>query len=224
MSQPLDAVRDHLRGHFARVGIDAEPDAASVTFLGVERIEVLRFGPDRDGIAHYVSLGCSRHPMTDPAAGAADPVRGPRAEVVMSLRVTTPTPGLARSLAVVAATPAVEGVVLVPDALIDLSGPLWDRRPFTAVLLGESSIADLPPEPLRPGGVPVGGADHRDGGGVGAAQGRRGDAAGLERRRRRRRWTRGAAPRHRASYSQWLRRKLRYRNPQIVAINSSTAG
>ncbi len=144
MSEPLGAVRDHVREHFAGVGIDAEPDAASVTFLGVERIEVLRFGPDRDGIAHYVSLGCSRHPMTDPAAGAADPVRGPRAEVMMSLRVTAPTPGLARSLAVVAATPAVEGVVLVPDGLIDLSGPLWDSAPFTAVLLGESTVADLP--------------------------------------------------------------------------------
>ena len=151
MSQPLDAVRDHLREHFAGAGIDAEPDAASVTFLGVERIEVLRFGPDRDGIAHYVSLGCSRHPMTDSAAGAADPVRGPRAEVMMSLRATAPTPGLARSLAVVAATPAVEGVVLVPDALIDLSGPIWDSAPFTAVLLGQSSIVDLPlPQPLGP--------------------------------------------------------------------------
>ena len=156
MSRPLGAVRDHLREHFAGVGIDAEPDAASVTFLGVERIEVLRFGPDRDGIAHYVSLGCSRHPMTDPAAVAADPVRGPRAEVTMSLRVTTPTPGLARSLAVVAATPAVEGVVLVPDALIDLSGPqgnsaLWDSAPFTAVLLGESTVADLTlPQPWDP--------------------------------------------------------------------------
>ena len=69
----------------------------------------------------------------------------------MSLRVTTPTPGLARSLAVVAATPAVEGVVLVPDALIDLSGPLWDSAPFTAVLLGQSDIADLTlPQPLDP--------------------------------------------------------------------------
>jgi hypothetical protein len=140
-----------VREHFSGAGIDAEPDAASVTFLGVERIEVLRFGPDPDGIAHYVSLGCSRHPMIDPAAAAADPVHGPRAEVMMSLRATAPTPGLARSLAVVAATPAVEGVVLVPDALIDLSGPLWDSAPFTAIMLGESTIADLPlPQPLDP--------------------------------------------------------------------------
>lgn len=144
MSSPLGQVREHLRGHFAGAGLDAEPDAASVTFLGVERMEILRFGPSADGVAHYVSLGCSRHPMTDPSDLAADPLRGPRAEVVMSLRVTAPTPGLARSLAVVAATPAVEGVVLVADALIDLSGPLWDSAPFTAVLLGSSDIADLP--------------------------------------------------------------------------------
>lgn len=144
MSSPLQQVRDHLRGHFAGAGLDAEPDAATVTFLGVERMEILRFGPSPDGVVHYVSLGCSRHPMTDPSDLAADPLRGPRAEVVMTLRAGTPTPGLARSLAVVAATPAVEGVVLVADALIDLSGPLWDATPFTAVLLGTSDIADLP--------------------------------------------------------------------------------
>lgn len=149
MSEPLAAVREHLCAHFAGIGIDAEPDSASVTFLGVERIEILRFGPDADGVAHYVSLGCSRHPMTDPTEGATDPVRGPRAEVVLSLRVTEPTPGLARSLAVVAATPAIEGVVLAADALIDLSGPLWDSAPFTAVLLGQSGIADLPLAPPR---------------------------------------------------------------------------
>lgn len=149
MSQPLDPVRDHVRGHFTAAGIDAEPDSASVTFLGLERIEVLRFGPGPDGVAHYVTLGCSRHPMTEPTAGVADPLRGPRAEVVLSLRATAPTPGLARSLAVVAATPAVEGVVLVADALIDLSAPLWEGAPFTAVLLGDSVIADLPLEAPR---------------------------------------------------------------------------
>ena len=67
-----------------------EPDAASVTFLGTEPIDVLRFGPDDDGVVHYVSLGCSRHPMTDPAEFAADPLRGPRAEVVVALRGSTP--------------------------------------------------------------------------------------------------------------------------------------
>lgn len=133
-----------MRGHFTDAGFDTEPDSASVTFLGLERLEILRFGPTPDGVVHYVTLGCSRHPMTEAASDIADPMRGPRAEVVLALRATTSTAGLARSLAVVAATPAVEGVVLVADALIDLSGPLWDGAPFTAVLLGDSAIPDLP--------------------------------------------------------------------------------
>jgi hypothetical protein len=149
VSQPLDPVRAHVRGHFAEAGIDDEPDSASVTFLGLERLEVLRFGPDPQGVAHYVTLGCSRHPMAEPTSGIADPLLGPRAEVVLTLRAATPTTGLARSLAVVAATPAVEGVVLVADALIDLSAPLWDGAAFTAVLLGDSAIADLPLESPR---------------------------------------------------------------------------
>jgi hypothetical protein len=148
MTDPLAAVADHLRVHFAARGMDSEPDVAGVTFLGVERVDVLRFGPDRrpglESVFHYVSLGCSRYPMTEPSAAVSDPLRGPRAEVMLSLRASTPTTGLARSLAVVAATPAVEGVVLTPDALVDLSGPLWTAAPFTAVLLGNSDISELP--------------------------------------------------------------------------------
>jgi hypothetical protein len=130
----LAEVRARLTAHFGE-----EPDAASVTFLGTQSFEVLRFGPDGDGVVHYVSLGCSREPMTDPTEFAADPVRGPRAEVAVALRGSTP-PGLARSVAVLAAAPAVEGLVLVPDALVDLGAPLWDGSAFTAFLLGGSEI------------------------------------------------------------------------------------
>jgi hypothetical protein len=152
-------VRAHLREHFAKTGITAEPDAASVTFLGAEPIDVLRFGPDGDGVVHYVSLGCSRRPMTDPTALATDPLRGPRAEVVVSLRGPSPA-GLARTVATLAAAPAVEGLVLEPDALVDLGSPLWTTSPaapvqgtapFTAVLLGGSDIdAVALPAPLDP--------------------------------------------------------------------------
>ncbi len=145
MTDVLAAVGAHLRAHFAR-----EPDAASVTFLGTQSFDVLRFGSDGDGVVHYVSLGCSREPMTDPAEFAADPVRGPRAEVVVSLRGPTPT-GLARSVAVLAAAPAVEGLVLAPDALVDLGSPLWSGAPFTAFLLGRSEIGDVElPAPSDP--------------------------------------------------------------------------
>ncbi|MFS0899320.1 suppressor of fused domain protein [Mycolicibacterium litorale] len=150
MTDVLTVVRAQLGEHFRRAGITAEPVAASVTFLGTERIEVLRFGPDPDGVAHYVSLGCSRHPMFDPTELVTDPVHGPRAEVVVSLRGPTPK-GLARSLAVVAAAPAVEGLVLEADALIDLETPLWEPAPFTAFLLGRSDIDDI----ALPGPMPA---------------------------------------------------------------------
>jgi hypothetical protein len=153
VTDTLAKVRNHLRSHFAQAGIDTEPDAASVTFLGAEPIEVLRFRSETDRIVHYASLGCSRHPMTDPAEILADPLRGPRAEVVLALRDPEPVTGLARSLAILAATPAVDGVVLTADALIDLGTPLWSRpsrpAPFTAVLLGPSDIPDLPLGPPR---------------------------------------------------------------------------
>lgn len=144
----LELVRAHLRRHFA----DVEPDSASVTFVGTEPIEVLRFRGS-DGVVHYVSLGCSRYPMTDPAQIIDDQTRGPRAEVVLRQRDPGPATGIARSLAVLAATPAVEGLVLTADALVDLGSPLWagltGRAPFTAVLLGPSDIDELPLEPPR---------------------------------------------------------------------------
>ncbi|MDP7705471.1 MULTISPECIES: suppressor of fused domain protein [unclassified Mycobacterium] len=138
----LDDVRAHLRDHFG-----AQPDSASVTFLGAEPIEVLRF---RDQpVVHYVSLGCSRYPMTDPTEMITDHLRGPRAEVVLALRDPGPIKGLVRTMAILAATPAVDGLVLVPDALIDLGAPLWQPAPFTAVLLGHSDVPDLALEPPR---------------------------------------------------------------------------
>lgn len=155
MTPILDRVRAHLREHFA--GGWSEPDSASVTFLGTEPIEVLRFRRDgqdgRHALLHYVSLGCSRHPMVDPTEIVVDPHRGPRAEVTLCLRNPGEVSGIARSLAVLAAAPAVDGLVLGPDALIDLGSPLWSspsqRVPFTAVLLGPSDIAECPLEPPR---------------------------------------------------------------------------
>jgi hypothetical protein len=149
----LDRVRAHLRNHFVTAGITGEPAVARVTFVGVEPIEVLRFGPGTGRIVYYASVGCARHPMGDPSQILADPLRGPRAEVVLRLRVSGCDGGLARSLAVLAAAPAVEGVVLCADALVDLGGPMWNRQsgavPFTAVLLSDSDVDDLPLEKPR---------------------------------------------------------------------------
>ncbi|MGV0745497.1 suppressor of fused domain protein [Mycolicibacterium sp. XJ870] len=154
MIDVLAAVRARVGEHFSEAGITGEPVGASITFLGTERIDVLRFGPDlradREDVYHYVTLGCSRHPMFDPTELVSDPIHGPRAEVVVSLRGPTPT-GLARSLAVLAAAPAVEGLILDADALVDLETPLFGSAPFTAFLLGTSEIDEVVlPDPLSP--------------------------------------------------------------------------
>jgi hypothetical protein len=63
-----------------------EPDArAAVTFVGADRIEVLRFRAE-EGLVRYATLGMSGSPMADPTAVVADPVRGPRAELLLTVR------------------------------------------------------------------------------------------------------------------------------------------
>jgi hypothetical protein len=165
-----------------------EPDArASVTFLGTERIEVLRFvdvggdgannggdggvngGGDSGGagnggrngsgsgaVVRYATLGMSAAPMTDPAAALADPDRGPRAELLLSVRPgAAQTDKVLRPLAVLAASPQVEGVVVGAGASLDLGEPLWPGAPFTSVLVAEPGglVEDLeldpPLEPVR---------------------------------------------------------------------------
>ncbi|WP_405998678.1 suppressor of fused domain protein [Streptomyces sp. NBC_00829] len=134
-----------------------EPDArAAVTFLGTDRIEVLRF-LDRDAdIVRYATLGMSAHPMTDPTAALADPVKGPRAELVLSVRAgLADTDKVLRPLAVLAASPQVEGVVVAPGASLDVGDPLWPAAPFSSVLVAEPGglVEDLgldaPMDPVR---------------------------------------------------------------------------
>ncbi|MFD9126723.1 suppressor of fused domain protein [Kitasatospora sp. NPDC059571] len=126
---------------------------ASVTFLGTERIEVLRFGPDADGLVRYATLGMAASPMADPTAAVADPVRGPRAELVLSVRGGRDD--VLRTLATFAATPQVEGLIVAPGGSLDLGAPLWDGAPFTSVLVAEPGglvedveLAD-PADPVR---------------------------------------------------------------------------
>jgi hypothetical protein len=117
-----------------------EPSArAAVTFLGTERIEVLRY--DGDAV-RYVTLGMSRHPMVEPTAPVID-ADGPRAELVLSLRDRHDE--VFRALAVLAASPIVEGVVVSPGASLGLGQALWPTAGFEAVLVGEAGglVPDL---------------------------------------------------------------------------------
>jgi suppressor of fused protein SUFU len=141
----VEAVREHLQRTFP--GALA---AASVTFLGTEQLDVLRFGPDEAGVVRYATVGVSRHPMHPPTAAVVDPVQGPRAELVLSLN--EPRDEVLRALAVLAATPAVEGVVLGTGVTLDLQQPLWPGARATAALLGEPGglVPDLPLDGLDP--------------------------------------------------------------------------
>nr|WSY51975.1 suppressor of fused domain protein [Streptomyces sp. NBC_00886] len=134
-----------------------EPDArAAVTFLGTDRVEVLRFQDDnQDGtVVRYATLGMSAQPMSDPTAMLADPVAGPRAELVLSVRDgLADTDKVLRPLAVLAASPQVEGVIVAPGASLDVGEPLWPGAPFTSVLVAEPGglVEDLElDEPLDP--------------------------------------------------------------------------
>ncbi|MFF9346128.1 suppressor of fused domain protein [Streptomyces sp. NPDC014734] len=122
-----------------------EPDArASVTFLGADRIEVLRF-VDGD-VVRYATLGMSAQPMTDPTASVVDPSKGPRAELLLSVRAgLADTDKVLRPLAVLAASPQVEGVIVAPGASLDVGGPLWPGAPFGSVLVAEPGrlVGDL---------------------------------------------------------------------------------
>lgn len=134
-----------------------EPDArAAVTFLGTDRIEVLRFRDDSGdgGIVRYATLGMSAQPMSDPTAPLADPVKGPRAELILSVRGgLADTDKALRPLAVLAASPQVEGVIVAPGASLDVGEPLWPGAPFSSVLVAEPGglVEDLDlDEPLDP--------------------------------------------------------------------------
>lgn len=133
MALDPDTVLLQVEAHLLSV-LGQDSGRAGVSFLGAERIDVLRFGPDPEGLVRYVTLGMSRAPMGDPGALVVLE-DGPRAELLLS--VADRRDSVLRRLAALAASPSIEGVVLVPGAGLDLGEPLWDAAPFTAVVVGE---------------------------------------------------------------------------------------
>jgi hypothetical protein len=142
----LTLVEAHLVNALGR-----DSGRASVSFLGAEPVDVLRFGPDADGLVRYATVGMSRAPMGDPGADLVAQ-HGPRAELLLSVRGGQDS--VLRRLAALAASPALEGVVVAAGAGLDLGEPLWDGARFTAVLVAEPGglVPDLPldgAEPVR---------------------------------------------------------------------------
>ena len=133
----LPLVERALVEHFG-----SAPLRASISFVGVEPIDILRFEPIPDERA-YVSLGMSRRPMTgaDAAVVSAD---GPRAELMLHLRDPRDEHAeLWRKLAVLAAAPAVEGVVYVEEMTVEIGEPLSAGSRCVGALITASSLAAI---------------------------------------------------------------------------------
>jgi hypothetical protein len=121
---------------------DQNPARASVSFLGVDAIEVLRFD-GAPGERIYVSLGMSSSPMT---AADLDVLNadGPRAELLLHVRDELDRLGdVWRKLAVLAASPAVEGVAYRDGMTVDLGEPLAPGSACTGGLVMHSSIPTI---------------------------------------------------------------------------------
>lgn len=147
---PGDDILVAVEAHLLTV-LGEDSGRAAVSFVGAERIDVLRFGPDPDGLVRYCTLGMSRAAMGDPLATVMDS-SGPRAELVLTVRDLHDS--VLRRLAVLAASPAVEGVVVAPGASLDVGEPLWEGSRCSAVLVGApgSPVPDLE---LGGGAAPV---------------------------------------------------------------------
>lgn len=120
---------------------------AGVTFVGMEPIEVLRFGPDASGVTRYATLGMARRPLPEPTSPVLETSAGPRAELLLSLRGVHDS--VLRPLAVLAATPAVDGTRPSAGSSYDVGAPLCDGATVSAVLLGapDGLVPDLALEP-----------------------------------------------------------------------------
>jgi hypothetical protein len=141
---PLDAVDAALVRHFG-----STPSRASVSFVGVDPIEVLRFEPIPDERA-YLSLGMSRHPMTPASAGVQAP-DGPRAELLVQVRDGPDEfVDVWRQVALLAAAPAVEGVVYSAGMTVDLGQPIASGSRCSGVLIinGPMAVIESTPGPV----------------------------------------------------------------------------
>jgi hypothetical protein len=134
LPDPLAGVEAALCDHFAQ-----QPVRASVSFVGVQPIEVLRFEPV-PGERAYVSLGMSRTRMTAASAGVVD-TTGPRAELLLHLRDEIDAHvDVWRQFAVLAAAPSVEGVVYAAGVTVDLGQPLAPGSGCTGALVVPSPL------------------------------------------------------------------------------------
>ncbi|HEX2904167.1 MAG TPA: suppressor of fused domain protein [Jatrophihabitans sp.] len=121
---------------------ETSPLRASVSFVGVNPIEVLLYRDSSDPtvqVSNYLTLGMSSSPMTEPGEAVVNE-SGPRAELELTL-LGAPDEAW-RQLAILAAGPAVESAVYRVNDRIDL-GAAWlpGSRCSGAVLVASDLVA-----------------------------------------------------------------------------------
>jgi hypothetical protein len=117
---------------------EGRPARASVSFVGVDPVQILRFA--MGGQSTLITLGMSGGPMTS-ATELVQAATGPRAELLVTVRAGWDE--LWRTLAVLGAAPAVEGVVYAPGMSIDTGAPLAPGSRCTGALVIESEVAPV---------------------------------------------------------------------------------
>ena len=121
------------------------PVRASISFLGVEPIEILRYEQgghgDEQSTTSYLSLGMSRYPMTEPSAVSVDSRSAPRAELLLSA-LGRPD-HVWRRLAVLAAAPAVESAVYQRGMRVELGEPWCAGSRCTGAVLVEGPLQPI---------------------------------------------------------------------------------
>lgn len=119
-----------------------QPQRASISFVGVAPIEVLRFEPI-PGERAYLTLGMSRQPMSDPANSVLDET-GPRAELMLHIRdAIDEHADVWRQFAVLAAAPVVEGVVYAAGVTVDLGRALVAASRCTGGVVVASALTAI---------------------------------------------------------------------------------
>ncbi len=140
MPDPLPFVEAAYHQHYETAAV-----RASISFLGVETIEILRYeqadyGGER-GTTSYLSLGMSRYPMVEATATAVDPRTAPRAELLLSM-LGQPDE-VWRQLAVLAAAPAVESAVYQVGTRVELGEPWCSGSRCTGALLVDGPLLPI---------------------------------------------------------------------------------
>lgn len=132
----VDSVRAALISHFGH-----SPDSASVSFVGVESISVLRF--HESDVVVYVTAGMSKSPMPDANSLTVTERSGdgPRAELLLRVRVgSVGVNEVWRRLALFGAAPAVEGLRYADGALVALGEPLVPGSRARGIVVTESGV------------------------------------------------------------------------------------